>query len=183
MNTERRSNLVLGTLLLLAGGWFLALQFYPGLADIIDLDYEWPLLIVGAGLVFLLFAVLARAPGLAVPAAIISGIGGLLYYQNSTGDWDSWAYVWTLIPSFVGVGVLLSNLLEGRFLRGLREGFSLILFSLVLFTLFGAFLGGPDILSTYWPVVLIIFGIRVLARGLSPSKTDEPISVEDAEKL
>ncbi len=179
MNTERRSNLVLGIILLLVGGWFLALQFYPGMAEIIDLDYEWPLLIVGAGLVFLLFAVLARAPGLAVPAAILGGLGGLLYYQNSSGDWESWAYAWTLIPGFVGVGVLLSNLLEGRFLRGLREGFSLILFSLVLFALFGAFLGGPAILSTYWPLLLIILGFRVLARGIfSPKSAEQSIEEE-----
>lgn len=173
MDAQRRSNLVFGTLLFLIGGWFLALQFFPGLGDIINLDYEWPLLVVATGAVFFLFALLARAPGLAVPAAIISGIGGLLYYQNSTGDWESWAYAWTLIPGFVGVGVLLSNLLEGRFMRGVREGLSLIVFSLILFGFFGAFLGGPEVLTTYWPVLLILLGIRVMMRGVFPAKVRE----------
>ena len=173
MDAQRRSNLVVGTLLLLVGGWFLALQFVPGLKDFINVDYEWPLLIIATGAVFLLFAILARAPGLAVPAAIIAGIGGLLYYQNNTGDWDSWAYAWTLIPGFVGIGVLLSNLLEGRFMRGLREGLSLIIFSLILFGFFGAFLGGPAILSTYWPVLLIILGIRIMMRGAFPRNMSE----------
>ena len=180
MDAQRRSNLVFGTLLLLVGGWFLALQLVPGLEELVNFDYEWPLLIVATGVVFFLFALLARSPGLAVPAAIISGIGSLLYYQNSTGDWDSWAYAWALIPGFVGVGVLLSNLLEGRFMRGLREGLSLIVFSLILFGIFGAFLGGPEIFATYWPVLLILLGIRIMARGIFPVKSkDEAGEVDE----
>jgi hypothetical protein len=179
MDAQRRSNLIFGTLLLLVGGWFLALQFFPGLEELINFDYEWPLLVVATGAVFFLFALVARAPGLAVPAAIISGIGGLLYYQNSTGDWDSWAYAWALIPGFVGVGVLLSNLLEGRFVRGLREGLSLIAFSLILFGIFGAFLGGPEIFATYWPVLLILWGIRIMTRGIFPAKIREEVGEVD----
>jgi len=184
MDGQRRSNLILGTLFLLVGGWFLALQFYPDLENIIALDYEWPLLVVVTGLVFLLFAIIARAPGLAVPAAIIGGIGGILYYQNATGDWESWSYAWTLIPGFVGVGVLISNLLEGKLKSGLREGLSLIVFSLLMYGIFGAFLGGPELLATYWPLILIILGIRIMLRGAFPSKRFEAnveIEVEEDE--
>jgi len=50
-------------------------------------------------------------PALAVPATIISGIGAILYYQDTTGDWDSWTYVWALIPGFLGVGLLIAGVL------------------------------------------------------------------------
>ncbi len=171
MDTQRRSNLVVGLLLLLVGAWFLAGQYFPDLADFFSVELEWPLLVVGLGLVFFIFAALARAPGLAIPGAIIAGIGSLLYFQNANNDWDSWAYAWTLIPGFVGIGVLISNFFEGRFVRGLKEGVSLVLISLVMFTIFGAFLGCPAILGEYWPILLIALGVWMLAKGLlSPGK-------------
>jgi hypothetical protein len=157
--------LVIGTLLLLLGVWFLAGQFYPQLFSFIDMDDQWPLTVVGVGLFFLILAVLLRNPGLAVPASIIGGIGGILYYQNSTGDWDSWAYIWTLIPGFVGFGVLLMHLAQGQLWQGLRQGAGLILFSLVLFGIFSGFLGGPEIFSRLWPLFIIGAGISMLLKG------------------
>jgi hypothetical protein len=127
---------------------------------------EWPLIIVGVGLAFWVLAALVRAPGLAVPGSILAGIGGLLYYQNQTNNWESWAYVWTLIPGFVGIGVFLMHLFEGRFAQGLREGGGMLVFSLIMFGIFGAFLGGPPILSTYWPALLILVGVWMVLRGV-----------------
>ena len=177
MDTQRRSNLIVGLLLLVIGAWFLAVQYIPDLANLFNINLEWPLWIVGLGLVFFISAALARAPGLAIPGAIIGGIGGLLYYQNATGDWDSWAYAWTLIPGFVGVGVMFTNFFEGRFMRGLREGFGLIFFSLIMYGIFGAFLGGPELFADYWPVLLILAGLWMVVRGfLRPNRP--PISVD-----
>jgi len=166
MDTERRSNIALGLVLLLVGGWFLASQFFPQLADLIPLEYQWPWWVIGVGLLFLIMAVVLRAPGMLVPASIIAGIGAILYYQNSTGDWDSWAYAWALIPGFAGVGVILMGLFEGRFLHGLKEGLGAILFSLFMFGIFGAFLGGPAVLSQLWPILLIGAGLWILLTGM-----------------
>ena len=140
MNAQQRSNLVVGLLLLLVGGWFLAVQFSPQLADLIQVDYAWPVWVIGVGALFLVLSVIASAPGLAVPAAIIAGIGGLLYWQDLTGDYASWAYAWTLIPGCVGVGIFLSSVMEGRFMHGLREMANLVFFSLIMFGIFGSFL-------------------------------------------
>lgn len=171
MDTNGRSNLVIGILLLAIGAWFLAGQFFPQLGGLFpDLDYQWPLIVVGVGLFFLIMAVLLRSPGLAVPASIIGGIGGILYYQNNTGDWESWAYAWTLIPGFVGVGVLLTNLLEGKLWKGLKEGISLMLFSLFMFGIFSGFLGGPEIFSRLWPLFLIGTGIWILLKNMRSSR-------------
>lgn len=181
MSTERRSSLVIGLLLLLVGGYFLAAQFFPQLTEIINLHYDWPVWVILAGGLFLVMSVVLRTPGLAVPACIVGGIGGILYYQQTTGDWASWAYAWALIPGFAGVGALLMNLLEGRVIEGLREGVNSILFSLVMFSVFGSFLGGPDYLDQLWPVLLILLGVWMLLRGAGSSRRrskDEPEIIE-----
>ncbi|MBX3048196.1 MAG: hypothetical protein KIT46_05730 [Anaerolineales bacterium] len=165
MDQERRGNLFIGILLILVGGWFLAGQFFPEVAQLINVQFSWPWWIIGAGAAFLLFSVLGRTPALAVPASIIAGIGGILLYQNNTGDWASWAYAWALIPGFAGVGSMLMNFLQGRFGAGLREGLSAVLFSLLIFAVFGSFMGGPRILGQFWPVLLIIGGFWLLLGG------------------
>lgn len=166
MSTQQRGNLAIGLLLLLVGGWFLAAQFYPQLNDLIQIEYSWPLWVIGVGVTFFLLAVIIRVPDLAVPAAIIGGIGGILYYQNQSGDFASWAYAWTLIPGFVGVGVFLSSLMEGRITYGLKEMLRLLFISAILFGAFGSFLGGPAYLGEYWPLLLIALGLWILGRGL-----------------
>lgn len=173
MTTQQRSNLVVGLLLLLVGGWFLAGQFYPGLTATLQIETTWPLWVIGVGLLFLVLSVIASAPGLAVPAAIISGIGAILYWQEQSGDFDSWAYAWTLIPGFVGVGIFLASLMEGRFMHGLRELGRLAFLSIIMFGIFGGFLGGPAYLQTYWPVLLIAIGVWMLGRGLMSNRRSQ----------
>jgi hypothetical protein len=164
---KKRTDLAFGVLLILLGGLFLAWQMVPGLRTYVSLDFAWPLIIVGVGLFLLVLGALTGAPGMAVPASIVGGIGALLYWQNATGNWASWAYAWALIPGFVGFGVLLSGLLgEGR--KAVRDGAGLMVISAVLFLAFGSFLGGADILGPYWPVLLIGLGVVLLIAALIP---------------
>lgn len=165
---RRRSGgrIVLGLFLVLLGGWFLASQFYPDLGTLINLEFSWPLILVGVGIFLLLFGLLIGAPGMAVPATIVGGIGGLMYWQNATGNWESWSYAWALIPGFVGLGVILAGLLEGRLSESLSGGGFLIVLSLLLFAVFSSMMGGPNLLGPYWPVLLILFGLWVLFRTL-----------------
>ncbi len=67
----------------------------------------WPLFVVVPGLAFLYFAYTGdkNVAGLAVPGMVITGTGLILFYQNVTGHWASWAYVWTLYPLFVGLAL------------------------------------------------------------------------------
>ena len=164
--SRQRSNTILGVLLILAGAVFLAQQFYPSLPVWRYFTFSWPWYVVGVGVLLLVLGLLAGAPGMAVPATIVAGIGGLLYWQNATGKWDSWAYAWTLIPGFVGLGIILEGLLGGKFRSGLRAGGSLVVISAILFVVFASFLGGPALLGTYWPVLLILFGVWFIIRGL-----------------
>jgi hypothetical protein len=167
METHPRARVASGILLILLGLLFLSYQMMPGWWDWLRLDISWPLIVIGVGLLFLVFGLLTGTPALAVPACVISGIGALLYWQNATGNWGSWAYVWTLIPGFVGVGVILAGLLGGSRIREALEGGSWSIFtSLVMFAIFGSFLGGLNILGIYWPVLLIVAGVLVMARAL-----------------
>jgi hypothetical protein len=93
-------------------------------------------------------------------------MGAILYYQTATGDWDSWAYIWSLIPGFVGVGIVLSGLLGGEGSESIRAGGWLILISLVLFAVFGSLFGALGGLGDYWPVLLILLGLVLLVGSL-----------------
>jgi len=166
MDRRRRSSLAAGLVLILLGAWFLAIQWVPEL----QAWFSWPLIIVGVGVLLLIVGLLTGVPAMAVPACIVGGIGGLLYWQNATGNWQSWAYVWTLIPGFVGVGIVLSGLLGGETRRSVRGGGRLILISLVLFAVFGSFFGALGLVGPYWPVLLIVLGVLALARSLFRSR-------------
>jgi hypothetical protein len=156
----------LGVLLVLAGAVFLAQQFYPDLQVWDYFTFSWPVYVIGAGVLLLLLGLLVGAPGMAVPATVVAGIGGVLYWQETTGNWNSWAYTWTLIPGFVGLGIILEALLEGKPHNGLRAGGSLMVISAILFVIFASFMGGPALLGTYWPVLLILIGLWFIIRSL-----------------
>ncbi len=104
---------------------------------------------------------------MSVPAAIVTGVGGILYYQNATDNFASWAYMWTLIPGFVGVGTILAGLL-GEYTRlNISRGLNLLVVSAVMFLIFGAIFGVLGILGPNGPAILLIaLGLYILLRGL-----------------
>ncbi len=166
MNIKRRSNLAAGLILILVGLFFLATQFLPEL-DLWTAWFEWPIYVVGVGFLLLLIGLLVGEPDMAVPACIVGGIGGILYWQNATGNWESWSYVWALIPGFAGVGVVLSGLIGPAHKRWktVQDGFQTVLVSAVLFVVFGSFFGLP-MLGDYWPLLLIALGLFLMVRAL-----------------
>ena len=82
---QNRGSIIGGLILILVGALFLLLQAFPDLAAQFDPGMQWPLIFVAVGLLFMIGAVLGEA-SLAVPGAIIGGLGGLFYYQNLSGD-------------------------------------------------------------------------------------------------
>ncbi|MDH3943634.1 MAG: hypothetical protein OEV06_06045 [Anaerolineae bacterium] len=171
MDGSRRSSITGGALLILIGGWLLAVELYEPLGDWAANFSEWPMWVVAFGVLFMLAGVIGGAPGMAVPGAIIAGIGGILFYQNATNEWATWAYAWTLIPGFAGVGTFLAYLMRGNFKRAFREGGGAVVTSLFLFGVFGGFfhpvVGGPEFLENvvdYWPALLILAGLWLLLR-------------------
>ncbi|MGZ9234230.1 MAG: hypothetical protein ACXW4E_01780 [Anaerolineales bacterium] len=167
---QNRTNLFLGILLILIGGWLVITRQVPAVQNWLEDNFAWPMWTIGAGLVVLLIGLITGAPGMAVPASIIAGIGGILYYQNATDDFASWSYMWTLIPGFVGVGTILAGLLGENTRNNLARGLNLIVISAVMFLVFATFFGGISILGDYGvAVVLILLGVYILIRGFARS--------------
>ncbi len=170
MEKKNRTQLVLGLVLILVAAWLIATRIKPDLANILHLTFEWPMWVMLAGAALLVIGLLVGAPDMAVPASIVAGIGGILYYQNATGNWGSWAYMWTLIPGFVGIGQILSGIIGGDFMANLREGLRLLFTCAVLFTIFATFFNAWTIFgsfSAYVPVVLLfVLGIWLIVRGI-----------------
>jgi hypothetical protein len=164
MNKTNRSNLVVGLLLILLGVWLLINQFMPGFEPWVTVHLSWPFLVIGAGFFVLFLGLLLNIPEMAIPACIVGGIGCLLYWQNMTGNWQSWAYVWALIPGFSGIGTIIAGIWRGQPGPAIRSGGGSIIFSLILFAIMASFLGGWHIFGPYWPVLFILLGIWILVR-------------------
>jgi hypothetical protein len=170
MERRNRTQLVLGVLLILVAAWLIAVRARPELGNYLHLPpFEWPMWVVLAGAMLLVLGLLVGAPGMAVPACIVAGVGCILYYQNASGNWNSWAYMWTLFPGLAGIGEILAGVLGQDFKRSLREGVNGILVSAVLFAIFGTFFNAWTIFgvySAYVPIALLIVGgIWLIVRG------------------
>lgn len=162
---KNRSNLFLGVLLIAVGAWLVASRQIPSLQDFTEnmTGATWT---IAAGVLILVMGLLTGAPGMAVPASIVAGIGGILFYQDRVGDYGSWSYMWTLIPGFIGVGTILAGLLGENTSRNIGSGLRLLGFSAVLFLVFGTFLGDLKFLGEYGvAILLILLGVFILARG------------------
>jgi hypothetical protein len=174
MNRQGRTQLVLGVLLVLLGAWFLADRSLPAFHELVARYAEWPftLMFIGAGL--LVLGLILGAPGMAVPAAIVAGIGGLFYYFENIGSYSDW-FMWFLIPGFVGVGSIVAGLLGENTRHNLRNGLNSIVVSAVLVLVFSSVFGKWTILGQYGPaILLILLGLWVLGRGLFRSWRSKP---------
>lgn len=188
---ERRKisagELVIGLGLIGLGGLFLLGQIFR--VDFWNL--VWPLFVMLPGLVF--FGVMLvggrnLAP-FAIPGIIITTTGLVLFYQNLTGHWESWAYVWALIaPTSVGVGLWLTGIRADN--PSLREaGGTVAKIGLVIFTVGGLFfevilgIGDSALSGIFWPAMLILFGIYAIVRPYLPrssraSNADDVVDVD-----
>ncbi len=167
MNRQGRTQLALGVVLILLGAWFLLDRGVPAFHEIIGKYAAWPYSLIGIGAIILLIGLVLGQPGMAVPAAIVAGLGGIFYYQQTYNDFQSWSYMWTLIPGFVGVGSVLAGLLGDNTAHNVKRGLNLLVISAVLFLIFSSFFGGWKLLGNYGPaILLILLGLWVLGNSL-----------------
>lgn len=177
MQTDRRRQApaVIGVILILAG--LAVLLGRQAGVDLIDSIAEagWPLFVIIPGLLLLIMAIVTRPPdglGFAIAGAIVTTVGGILFYQQETGHWESWSYVWALIPGAAGLAmVVYGALTRGDDLvpTGLRlMAIAALLFVAGMWFFESVFETGtaPVDLATWWPLVLIGIGVVVVARGL-----------------
>lgn len=105
LNTE----LSMPALLLIGAG---GLLLFASLFNIHLIDYIWPGFVIGPGLLLLWPAYKStpkkhsRLSFLAVPGAILTTIGALLFLMNMTNYFEAWAYSWTLLLAAVPAGIM-----------------------------------------------------------------------------
>jgi hypothetical protein len=133
--------LVFGVLLVAAGGLLLVTR----LTDIGLDGSAWPRWGVVPGLALLVasFAVPPRGGlGLAIPGAIVTTVGLVLWVQDTYDAYATWAYAWALVaPTAPGVGMLLYGLVRGDG-ELVRDGLRTTLVGLALFAGFALFFEG-----------------------------------------
>ena len=176
MQVQNSSEQNLPAPVLILGGlaaFFLAL-------DVLNISFWgtfWPLIILLPGVPFLYYALTggkATAP-LIFPGLSIAGLGALLFYQNATGHWESWAYAWALFPVVAGVGL---QFMGSRFGEQALVGAGAITMTvgLWLFAILGLsfelliFGGGVSI----WAAALIGLVVWWMVRQRGSSETPAP---------
>ncbi|MFA4932245.1 MAG: hypothetical protein WC625_05035 [Caldisericia bacterium] len=151
---HERNTRALGLLLLGVGAWILIARFIH-----IDLgSWLWPFwVIVPGGLTMALgFRDTHRSnEGLVIFGSIVAVTGIILFVQNVTGQWQSWAYAWALLfPGSVGLGQYLWGKRTGN-TAAVRSAEKTLRIAVMLFIAFGIF----------FEVVLGIGGFRLGATG------------------
>ena len=123
------SGIALGVVLVVVGLFYLVVQ----VAEIDLSSFGWPLFIIIPGLTLLIVGFVSLGTGAAIPGGILTMVGLVLAYQNSTGNWSSWAYAWALVaPGGVGVG-LFCRAFANATSDLIRQGRSLMFIALLIF--------------------------------------------------
>jgi len=177
---NREAPLLLGALLVAAGaGAFAMQQAGLSIGDLVG-DAGWPFFVIVPGLVLLLAALLITPPrglGFAIAGSIVTTVGLVLLYQSSTDTWESWAYVWALIPGAAGVAMVVYGGIAGE-RHVMAAGTRIATISTVLFIV-GLWFFGPVFtagrlplnLDEWWPVILVAVGaLIVVAAVIGPRR-------------
>ncbi len=166
---ENRGTLYVGLLFIVAGLYFLLVNLA---APFLRLGWAqlWPGFLLLAAVAFFLPIVVwwerrRELAGLAVPGTILLVNALIFLYNSLTNDWDAWAYLWSLEPLAVGLGVFGLWLVGPRH-RGILAGAGVLgAMGLILFALFGSVFGA-DVARALAPIVLIALGLLLLLQGL-----------------
>jgi hypothetical protein len=183
---DRRSrtdsgSLVLGLLLILAGGAFLV-------SNVTGFDvgtYGWPIFIIAPGLFLLVLGLAIPSEGglgAAIPGGLLASLGLLLAFQDATDTYASWSYAWALVaPGSVGVTLLLFGLTHRR-MDLITSGLQTAAVGLGLFIGFGLFFEnviGLDeahpntIMRDSLPFLAVAMGIVIVLLNLLPRRHDK----------
>jgi len=159
---EKRGAILVGVVVILLGLILLITHFIPEPFQFFEGSFS----VILIGVAFLIAAVLTGHEGLAIPGCIIGGIGTILFLQERSGNFMSWTYAWTLIPGFVGLGIIISGLLDRANPHFESSALAIIIVSAAAFLIFSGILGISWDWERYWPVLLIAAGIMVLVNAI-----------------
>ena len=174
MNTLETRNQRVGVALVGVGVLLLVVRLFSW-----NLGWLWPLFILVPGVALLVAAALggASVSALFVPGSVVTTLGVIFFVQNATDYFESWAYVWALLPAAVGVGLLMygqrsGNLELAKTGRRLAGVFTLVF--LVAAVFFEGFVFN-NVMNTWFfrtglPLLFIVGGAFLLLR----QRADKP---------
>lgn len=165
-SNQNSGNVIGGLILVAIGIWFLlgALGVrLPGIGNL------WPIFPTLAGLAFMGAYVREKDAGFLIPG-VTAFLAGLFFFLFTLGifEWSQMGRLWPVFPLIGGVAFLAAYLSErdaGLLIPavgGMGVGVIGLLFTLSGFSM--AWLGN------FWPVVLIVVGLFVLAQNLMGKK-------------
>jgi hypothetical protein len=168
------SGLIVGGLLIIAGILILVGRVFDIRWLRLVRHFVWPLYVIVPGAVVFLLGLVtgAAGEGLVVVGSIVTTVGLLLFYQNTTGHWQSWAYAWALVaPTSVGVGQIIYGVVKGEKSR-IGSGIGLVTVGGTIFVVGAIFfeliigISGFRLGPIWLPVILIGLGVLGLIRTL-----------------
>ncbi len=166
-----------GGIVLIGIGVLVLLQHFFGFVGI---GFAWPFFIIGPGLLlFTLFLMGGRpASSLAIPATIVTTVGCILLFQSTFDYFQSWAYMWALLPAAGGVGTLLAGLQSNQ-PKLVRVGQKTALMGIATFGAFAAFfelfIYRNWLLAGYgWTIALILVGAYLVFNWLQERGDKSP---------
>lgn len=177
--TQRKSLTCLGKIWLGSGLVFVAVCRI--LFSINPLWFNWPMIILGSGLIFLLPTISQRYCALRIPGMILLTIGSILMAQWIIKDWASWAYVWALIPASVGLGLIFTGDPASSIKNSGKIVFGI---SVMTYLIFAVCFANQWQIYRYWPLIVILLGVQNLLQNTrKEKKPGEIISMTKKEVL
>jgi hypothetical protein len=170
-------NLALGGILIIVGVFFL-------LAELLGIRlgrFLWPFFVIVPGaFLFALGLTIQDREGsevLAIIGGLVTMTGILLFYQNFTGHWASWAYAWALVaPTSIGLALMAYGAVKGLTDK-VREGADLAKVGLAIFAIAAVFfelvigISGFGLGRYGWPLLLIGAGVLWLLSAFWPRRS------------
>lgn len=166
MNTLERGRVVAAIFLIGLGVVLFGLNFFPTLKA----GITWPV-------IFFIFTAAFYLPpliwpearqGLAalfIPGSVMLVLGSIFSYNMFSGDWESWSYIWALIPAGVGFGLMLAAWIGQWGKSTMWAGLWIMLSSVTVFSILSALFGSVT-LKSVGPVLLIFSGIMLIVQTL-----------------
>ncbi len=164
-----RGAIYVGLLLILAGLFFLLVnlacpapgygwsRLWPGILGLAAVGFYLPLLVW--------WEQRRALGGLVVPGTILLVNALLFLYNTLTSDWNAWAYLWTLEPVALALGLLLLWAIGPHHRSLLVAAATIGGIGLFLFAMFGL-LFGSGLARLLAPIVLIALGLVFLIRSI-----------------
>jgi hypothetical protein len=176
---NNNANIFLAIILIGAGILFL-------LRPVFNIDighFTWPFFVIVPGVALFVLALSVGDPGgepLAIVGTVITVVGLILLFQNTTNQWATWAYVWALVaPTSIGLGLILYGSIKGHptsvtnGARLFKVGLAIFLVGAVFFELVIG-ISGFGLGNMGWPILLIALGVLLLFRNFLSAHKSQP---------